>query len=333
MKKEEDMSNTFVMEVGQKSAIAEDPLDEVSGFPDIKVDSPEVPSENLEQNSKKNDFASNDNSFNSNGKNEKKRSKWFLVTILLMILCLGIGIGITYFYLEVYRNTVTTTEEEQNDDSNAAIEEEISPTSLFVKELISNYDYETMSETEIFEVLYNKDKIYVKDLEESYLRALAVKKANQWVEGIGFSSEEFQDSVVMLFGSQVLLKDQDFSLRNACIEIQYDSQNKFYTAVETDGCGSTTVYSMQRKIIKAIKKENSMEINVAVAIINDNTKKIFRGYDSSLSENAGIDEVDGITKDTFDIDKDYSKLNQYKYTFNYDSDNNNYYLVSVELEK
>lgn len=332
MKKEEDMSNTFVMEVGQKSAIAEDPLDEVSGFPDIKVDSPEVPLENLEQNSKKNDFVSNANSFNSNGKNEKKRSKWFLVTILLMILCLGIGIGITYFYLGSYKSTVKTEENKEKDNSDTMIEE-ISPTSLYLKELISNYDYNTISETEIYETLYSKDKIYVKDLEESYLRALAVKKANQWVDGIGFSKEKFQDSVVMLFGTQVLLDDHDFSLKNACVEMKYDSQSQFYSSVKSDGCGGTTIYSMERKIVKAIKKENSMEINVAVAIINDNTNKIFRGYDSSLSENAGIDEVDGITKDTFDIDKDYSKLNQYKYTFNYDSDNNNYYLVSVELEK
>ena len=58
---------------------------------------------------------------------------------------------------------------------------------------------------------------------------------------------------------------------------------------------------------------------------------VYKAYD--IINFKGVDQLTDYTYETFDIEKDYAKLNQYKYSFKYDKDNNNYYLESIELIK
>ena len=45
------------------------------------------------------------------------------------------------------------------------------------------------------------------------------------------------------------------------------------------------------------------------------------------------DEVKDVTTDGFNVLDNVKKLNQYKYTFTYDKDSNNYVFNSIELVK
>lgn len=149
--REEEMSKTFIAEVGQKSAVVDEveSLDstennnsvskepEGANFPEVKIEPPKANGQISEDN-KSEEFNESTQeevktvepvtpSVDLSGtipgyekesfiyENEKKpKKKNPIVTILLMILCLGIGVGGTYYYFEVYNqkdNTETTKKE------------------------------------------------------------------------------------------------------------------------------------------------------------------------------------------------------------------------------
>lgn len=326
-KKDNDMSDTFISEVGQKSAVAgentislEDVKDELN-----KNESPEVDFKKEEP------LVQPDKINQDNNKNKPKKRNPIGI-IFLMILCLLVGAGGTYYYFEIMNkeenNTIKSSAKEENK------EEELNPDGLFVHTLIENYDFYLISNIEIFDHLYVNDKTEVKDIEEYYLRNLAGIKAQKSLDNTGFSSEEFQNAVTLLFGQNVVLENKDLSDNKEdsgrCYSYKYNEESKYYEVQQPSGCGGTTTLSLERKIVKATKKKEQLEINVAIAIEDSETKKIYNLY----KDGTGVsDEVVGITLDSFDIDKDYEKLNQYQYKFEYDQENNNYYLVSIKRVK
>lgn len=343
MKKDEDMSNTFVAEVGQKSAIFKN-ADEIesldnetkTAFPEVKIDPPsEMPSaleEKKEETANKKENQEEDEEFleaKKKKKSKKYRKRNPFVMFLIIVICLALGAGTSYYYFEVYTDdtkkeetTVTKTEVEDKTESES---KEIKPTSLFIKKLINDYDYSSITNAEIYSTLYAQEKTTIKDLDETYLRTLAAIKANRSLGTAIFSSEDFQNAVTILFGNQITLEDESISIYNGCTKVEY--QNSYYYATTGD-CGGASAYSLVRKIVKAVKNNDTLEVNVAAAITDGN--KIYKEYDNI---NGGTDELTDIVYASFDIDKDYTKLNQYKYTFNYDSENDNYYLTTIELIK
>ena len=63
---------------------------------------------------------------------------------------------------------------------------------------------------------------------------------------------------------------------------------------------------------------------------DDKDDKIYKKIDGS---NNVSDEVKDVTTDGFNVLDNVKKLNQYKYTFTYDKDSNNYVFNSIELVK
>ena len=63
---------------------------------------------------------------------------------------------------------------------------------------------------------------------------------------------------------------------------------------------------------------------------SDGDDKIYKKIDGS---NNVSDEVKDVTTDGFNVLDNVKKLNQYKYTFTYDKDSNNYVFNSIELVK
>lgn len=369
---EDDMSMTFVGEIGQKSAVAtsdeveslesNETVSSESAFPEVKIAPPtdevgktitpdipnSVPAEevtNSEPTTDTNNLGNNDqnSSFNNNdndndNKNKNKKGHPVLITILLILFLVG-GTALGWYfsgYINKFLNKEETkTEKKETKEVTKASAEEISPNSLYIKNLISDYDFYSLSNADVYSALYSKDKVEVKDLDDIYLRAIAAKKANKSLSGVNFSSDEFKDAVTLLFGNQLTLEDKSISNGKSCVNIQYDSSTKYYSKGET-ACGGAALPTLERKIIKAVKNKDTIEVNVAVAILSGDpaVNKVFKTYNENNDDQNNLGEVvEGVTKDTFDIDKDYTKLNQYKYTYNYDKDNNNYYLTTIELIK
>ncbi len=314
--KEEDMSQTFIAEVGQKSAIVdEDDIEEIKPKKEEK--------EEQEKNKKTKDTIDI-----SNKPEKKSTNKVVLVILIILSLIIGAGGGYYFFNLKNAKETQTTPKAETKEKVK---QEEFNPDGLFIKSLINRYDFSVISEVEIYNYLYSEDKISAKEIDKDYLRLVSASNIkNNLITG-SFKSDELKDSITMLFGDKISLEDKNFEI--GCTTYKYSNINKEYTREEKDGCGGATSLEMQRKIVKATLKTNkTLEVNVAVAIIDNDDDKVYKEYNED-EESHGEDELDNVDATSFDIDIDYKDLNQYKYTFNYDSENNNYYLVSIELIK
>lgn len=261
-----------------------------------------------------------------------KKSKTGLIAFITLIAGLLIGVGGSYYYFEVMTkdsNTIKSSSEKE--DKNSKTEDtsvEISADSLYIKELIENYDNYYISNTEIYDSLYTKDKTTLADLSEEYLRAITMRKANKNITGFLFiTGEEFQNAATKLFGNQVTLENKAFSIAGGCTSYEYDGN---YTIAPTQGrCGGTSAVNLSRKIVNAVKQDSKLEVIVAIALENGMDNKVYKGFDNKQLSN----EIVGVSADSFNISEHIDKLNQYKYTFTYDTTNDGYILNAIELIK
>ena len=164
---EEDMSNTFVLEVGQKSAIFDDMADDGDdGLEDVKNEEVDDDFFDKPKRKKKNK--------NKNQKKKVKKNNGFITTIL-MILCIGIGVGLSYCYYEVYGN------KSSKDKKNVVVlennEEELLPDGVFSTSLVESYDAYNSNSSDIYNSLYSKDEIKVKDISLDYVKDVVIRRA------------------------------------------------------------------------------------------------------------------------------------------------------------
>lgn len=252
-----------------------------------------------------------------------------LIAILTLIAGLLIGVGGSYYYFEVYQKDLSNTTNKKDEKEKTTSTQEISTDSIYLKELIENYDMSYIGNTDIYTALYSKDKTNVTDLNEEYLRAITIKKANKTIMNtLSVSGEEFQNAVKQLFGNQITLENKSFSIANGCT--QYNYSNNYYSIdPNVGGCGGTTATTMDRVITKVAKKDANLTVEVAIAILNGMDNKVYKSYQN----NNCTDEVVGVAVDNFDINNNVNNLNKYKYVFTYDEENDGYYLNYIELVK
>ncbi|MCI8346974.1 MAG: hypothetical protein HFJ12_03380 [Bacilli bacterium] len=328
---DEDMSKTFVGEINQKSAIASDNTVTLENLisSEVKETPRPVESQIIQK--------IEEQSGQSEPNKKKKRNPFLIILLMLFAFALG-GIG-TYYYFEIYhtKEEISSNNNEVQEETEKD-EEELNPDGVFITNLIERYDAYVITNCEIYESLYNKKSRVVSELDKEEIKYLVAKEAlniNRGKNPTYFSSEDFHKAAIRLFGTNLTIEDGNINLYpnvEGAI-FTYDKENNQYT-YKAPEVGGTTTYTMERKNIKAIRNEESLEVTVAIAILDSNTKKIYRGYNSKATDGSlGIEEVEGFTTDTFTMDKDYSKLDQYRYTFDYDTTNDNYVLTSIELVK
>lgn len=332
----EEMSNTFVAEVGQKSAIVGD--DDVETldtgeekdelFPEVRIDPPsgnEEISNNDEKNDEENTSKMADEFIEEKKKDKKpknKKSHPFLV-FLLMLICLGLGAGASYYYFEVFTTNDNKNDEKVVKEEPKETEEQLQPTSRFITNLINKYSIDNLDS---YTELYSKDKTVVTDLDTDYAQELAALNIR---DERGFSKDVLQSSLDELFGKDKIKSDDKNIVVNDCYKFNYKEDN--YTLTTSIGCKQTSEYDVKTKIVKAIRnlETKSITIDVAVAVTDGN--KVYKSYD--VEAKVAKEEIVDLTADTLNMDTNYTKFNQYKYTFKYDNDNNDYYLESIEKEK
>ncbi len=249
----------------------------------------------------------------------EKKSKSGCTVVLLCLAFLLIGAGGMYYLISTKLGVMN--KQDTNVDNK---EVSLNPDGVLVRELVARLDYNT--ECGVNELLYKNSKTTIENLDKSYLKVLTAKQANgKNLNGaIAFTKEKFDSSAKELFGKEMSLDSSDIT--NICPSIAYDSINQKYIGTTNPCEKKTCSYENKRHIVKSFKKENYLYIVVAVVAINQESKKI-----SNMNDLNSV--VEGVDINTFDIEKDYEKVNNYKYTFIYDSDNNNYIFKSIELEK
>lgn len=309
----QDMSMTFIAEVGQKSAVAEDKLDDISGAIDIKKNPP--------TNEEFEDFGAIYNDKN------KPNKKGIMITLILMILCFMIGFGSSKFFFDEKSNKKQLqnqkTEKSQKDSS----DEVFSSDSLFVKNLISRYNYQYF-DNYVYETLYSKEKIIVEDIKEDYLQMLTAIQATKNPVKVHFTSEEFQNALTLLFGNQVVLDNKDISF-DKCNKVVFDEKFNTYSLDLKNGCEVSNSLVMKSEIVSVQKEDDTLKVDVAIAIIDENADKVYKKYD--VESQKGEEELENMDASDFDISSNYADLDQYQYLFHYDKNNNNYYLKQIEF--
>ena len=282
-KKDEDLSMTFIDEVGQKSAV---------------IDKEEL----------------------KNGKykaevKEKKGGKKPLLIIYALIIIFPFILGIySAQYIPIKeikkeKKKVITVKKEKK-------EEEISPDTLLLEELINKYDNYDYS---IFKELYS-DKITIESMDKDYREGLIF---NSFLNRKTVSKEEVDNKITLLFSDKYIEIEDEYS--SDCVSAKYEDGEY---SIERKDCKDKKENTIERKIVKAVKKkDNSIEVNVAVAMIID--EKVYKGY----NKDDELIELEDISSKKFNIEKDYTKLNQYKYVFKYDTDNMIYYLDYIKEVK
>ena len=134
---DDDMSKTFIAEVGQKSAIADEEVLEEntneSNFPDISIEPAE---EEIETTTNKEKDYTEELFYDTEIENKKNNP---VIVIILMIFSLLIGVVGSYYYFEIYNKKESIKDEKiTTSKSNDINEKELNADGLFIKNLIED---------------------------------------------------------------------------------------------------------------------------------------------------------------------------------------------------
>lgn len=345
--KENDMSDTFISEVGQKDAISTGdtemvPVEEIqnelggnSAFPEVDIAPPG------EEEEKKIDLDAppSEDLMNQVPEKEPKKNKGGKgLAFFLLILGLAIG-GVGGYFGYSYLNKTDkpkTVKKEQKEVK----EEKLNVDGTYVKELISKYDLDNTTLEEInlaeYTTLFKDDEVTASAIDKDYIKYIAGIDAYRGLyNNQSFTSDELKESIKKLFGDKVEVDDEDIIYPYSepkLIVMTYNTDNTTYThnkSSENKALPTSTI-SFKRKVVDAVKTDSNIYITVAIAILDTESDKVYKVSDA---EGKLDKEVEGLTASTIDMAKDYKKFNSYKYSYIYDEESDNYVLDSIKLVK
>jgi hypothetical protein len=146
-----------------------------------------------------------------------------------------------------------------------------------------------------------------------------------------FTAAQMKEAMAKVFGSTTTYRDENFSSCTTAI-YKYDIEKKIYKMEDGCGCGGMCTERTERKLYKAIQKEDTITIEekIGYAMPDNNTDK-FSLY-NYYNHNERIGEC--IQQETYtcsNLDKYYSDLSSIIYTFK--MENGNYVFEKSEIIK
>lgn len=247
--------------------------------------------------------------------------KNILITILSVALIGAIGY-ITYDkFLNnscVSKDKVSVNDKAEKNTTNF---ENLNVNSAFVNDLVSRYDrFYKFGDAAVAGELYSKENLKASEIKSA--SSMAATNNFLGLKSTSISMDDLNQAMIKLFGPESKASTANFSIEGVgCGYYSFDSTTNSFNYVDVDGCGGASTWIMKRKIVSAVKEKNSIRIIVAVAILD--------AGDATVKTPMG-EVINGLSVDTFDIEKDYSKAAKYQYSFSYDADNYNYYLTSID---
>ena len=260
----------------------------------------------------------------------KRKRVWLRVSIGFLIGVL-VGVGGFYcynnYYLKENDSKQSNSKKEDKKESNTSKDKELSVNSYDVEKLMRGIHFKDGSISE--RTLYLEDKTKAENLDSSYLENLLLKEAyrNKSSFSSSVSIEELEKARINLFGKNYeVVIPTDKEVGN-CPVFNYNVENREYT-MSDDSCSLTNDIEVVYTTLKAVQNNNYIYIYEVVAFVNGDG--VYKKIDGSNNLSDKLKDVD---KKDFDINKSKDDLNQYKYSFKYDSDTSNYVFESVELVK
>ena len=233
-----------------------------------------------------------------------KKKHTGLAVFLVLIAGVLIGAGGCYYYFE-YMHKDTTKKEVKTEVKEEKEDEDLNVDSVLVKDLVARYDQYNTGTEEIYDNIYKTDINKVSDINDKTRLMIAYENTGIGLFN-GFTSDELKTAYTKIFGKSETMKEEEFSY--SCGNFKYDNVEKKYTYEPSAGCGDKSSASIVRKILDAKTKDNDLYINVAVGLkkAKDNNPSEFE-----ISARDGV--IEDIDANTFNIDRDYKKLDKIQY--------------------
>ncbi len=249
---------------------------------------------------------------------KKDQLKYTIIVSLIIIVVIIIG-----FYKEnktiyegIYPLIQDETENKENQDDIA--KEKLIKTA---QELLERYNI-TYSENGVKKyVLYEDKELNIKNLPQKYLKETALK---QFTNKDRFKRDDLEETIKKLYGNKLAITNKDF-VTSDCQKYAYNQTTTVYENKGRVSCDmGNKNESLAIKFLDVKKKKKDILVNVAVAIVNNDSKEI---------ELPTGKVIENLNADTFDIEKDYDKVSEYQYTFAYSKEEKDYYLKSIKRIK
>lgn len=199
---------------------------------------------------------------------------------------------------------------------------------------------------------FQKDELKSEDIDDSLILYTALRKflgdknISSYEESVSVSKNDIIPIIKEIFGN---VEYENKTIKITPCELGsfiYDDNTGTYTA-GSSGCGGTGTSITNHKIIDAVKKNNTIEITLAIVYATcgyeqqsaDIPGQDYCTFGNSIDENQKLRDDDIILKvnavnsdydELFDFNTYIDKLNKYKFTFTKDNNNNNYVFTKVE---
>ena len=266
---------------------------------------------------------------------EKKQVNVPVILLLVLLLCSVGYIGYDKFVAKEEKSESVSEKvkaDSKKENKEETKEENNNPTikynkdGLFVKQLMDKIYKRTTTGLE--EALYAKDVVKIEDLDTKYLNELVI--TNMPTSDTFFSKKEFDDTAYMLFGKTLNIGSKIDSLCGVSYILSegghwYEKHNS------EDGCGGTG-FRYINKVVKVENDANHIYVYQKKGFqkgdeICKNIQKNSYGYYEGVNPLKKVSFEDNDEKITEEL---LDRLNEYKFTFTYDENNNIYYFEKVE---
>ncbi|MBQ3468609.1 MAG: hypothetical protein IJH18_00910 [Bacilli bacterium] len=253
---------------------------------------------------------------------EKKKNKLvgpFIIVLLLLLGCIGFILYDKGIILKQKEEPKTEKKEVKKEEKKEEKEEVLETTDKLLAELDKKYGTAGgcfLSKNDIF----TGEK---KDVNESFSneKAFSMVFLDENPDG-SISGEKVKEKIKEVFGKNYKFEHlkPDYS---DCSGLKYDKTTDTYKQTGQRGCGGTCVYHDYIKIVKAIKKGNTLEVYRRV-LFYDNTKSNSEGeYYSDYKYNNKVVTVNVNTNPNFyaELEQNISKGDLYKTVYKLEDDN------------
>lgn len=291
---------------------------------------------------------------NENLEEKEARSKvlnkiaLIIAIVLLCAACFGIGFGTNF---RIVNNTTNATSNKKNSKTNAVSNEKtltdptgttecsyegidvefLDVTDPLVQETADKIDHAFNSYCGVWD--YFTDGIFTaKDFNDDLVFEIGMYEAykggnKQFKEGTEITKNDLYSALRRVFGMDFADKFDGYKDYNKCPGYKYDSSKEVFTQ-QPSACGGTCGPHHQKKIVKAVKSNDSLIIYERVVFINTAGSGI-RYYEAIKQGDEITDKLeldnDGIFVQT---DSNYNYGSLYKLTFT--KEDGNYVFSSSE---
>lgn len=270
---------------------------------------------------------------------EHRKNKNLIMLVVILILALIMTTG----YIIYDKLIVEGETEEKNDDNKVNTTKEDIPEKLIevdvnsteIQNLFSNISHGLNSYCGV-NYYYQDKKILASDLSNDLVFDIVLSQLYNDRKtqgelypfsqiGDGFTANELDAKIKSTFG-----KNYSFTHRtiNSCPVFEYDSVNQKYVINSSPGCGGTCGAANLKKIVKALKNNQTIELYVRVLFAGGvDSIDYYKDYNKTQ-------KVEGLEMDSNNLfpiesDNNVAKGSLYKLTF--ENEDGNYVFVSSEL--